>query len=140
MVAHSPNLIYCNVSPRSSAKIEFLNPNLEKKMSEPTYGVVKNLAALLPEIPAESIVSRKVYSDDLLKVTLFGFAAGEELTEHTAAFPATLHFLSGEATLTLGEDTIEARPGTWVQMPAHLPPSILAKTAVTMLLTLTVTE
>ena len=109
-------------------------------MSEPTYGIVENLAALLPEIPAESIVSRKVYSDDLLKVTLFGFAAGEELTEHTAAFPATLHFLSGTATLTLGEDTFEAQAGTWVQMPAHLPHSVLAKTAVTMLLTLTVTK
>lgn len=109
-------------------------------MSEPTYGIVENLAALLPEIPAESIVSRKVYSDDLLKVTLFGFAAGEALTEHTAAFPATLHFLSGEATLTLGNDTFEAQAGTWVQMPAHLPHSVLAKTAVTMLLTLTVTK
>ena len=109
-------------------------------MSEPTCEMVENLAALLPDIPAESIVSRKVYSNDLLKVTLFGFAAGEELTEHTAAFPATLHFLSGEATLTLGEDTVEARAGTWVQMPAHLPHSVLAKTAVTMLLTLTVTK
>jgi len=109
-------------------------------MSEPTYGLVESVAALLPDIPPESIVSRKVYSDELLKVTLFGFAAGEELTEHTAAFPATLHFLSGEATLTLGEDTIEAQPGTWVQMPAHLPHSVFAKTAVTMLLTLTVTK
>ena len=109
-------------------------------MSESTYEFVENLAALLPEIPPESIVSRKVYSDDLLKVTLFGFAAGEELTQHTAAFPATLHFLTGEATLTLGEDTVEAQSGTWVQMPAHLPHSVLAKTAVTMLLTLTVTK
>jgi quercetin dioxygenase-like cupin family protein len=109
-------------------------------MSEPTYELVENLAALLPEIPADSIVSRKVYSDELLKVTLFGFAAGEELTEHTAAFPATLHILSGEATLTLGEETIEAQPGTWVQMPAHLPHSVSAKTAVSMLLTLTVTK
>ncbi len=109
-------------------------------MSKPTYGLVENVATLLPEIPAESIVSRKVYSDDLLKVTLFGFAAGEELTEHTAAFPATLHFLSGEATLTLGKDSVEAQPGTWVQMPAHLPHSVLAKTAVTMLLTLTITK
>ncbi|GJM39884.1 MAG: hypothetical protein DHS20C20_01660 [Ardenticatenaceae bacterium] len=61
-------------------------------MSATMYGLVGNLAELLPEIPAESIVSRKVYSDDFLKVALFGFAAGEELTEHTAAFPATLHF------------------------------------------------
>jgi quercetin dioxygenase-like cupin family protein len=108
--------------------------------TEKTYGIVENLAALLSDIPPESIVSRKVYSDDLLKVTLFGFAAGEELTEHTAASPATLHFLSGEATLTLSNDTFEVQPGTWVQMPARLPHSIVAKTAVTMLLTLTVSK
>ena len=107
---------------------------------EDAYSFVQDLGALLPEVPAESIVSRKVYSDNLLKVTLFGFAAGEELSEHTAAFPATLHFLSGEATLTLGNDTFEAQAGTWVQMPAHLPHSIVAKTAVSMLLILTVTK
>ncbi len=104
------------------------------------YSMVQDLAALLPEIPAESIVSRKVYSDELLKVTLFGFAAGEELTEHTAAFPATLQFLSGDATLMLGEDVFEVHAGSWVQMPAHLPHSVLAKTAVSMLLTLTVSK
>ena len=107
---------------------------------EDASSFVQDLGALLPEVPAESIVSRKVYSDNLLKVTLFGFAAGEELSEHTAAFPATLHFLSGEATLTLGNDTFEAQAGTWVQMPAHLPHSIVAKTAVSMLLILTVTK
>ncbi|MCP4421452.1 MAG: cupin [Chloroflexi bacterium] len=104
------------------------------------YKLVADLAALLPEVPEETIVSRKVFSDDLLKVTLFGFAAGEELTEHTAALPATLHFLSGEATLTLGEDIVEAGAGTWVQMAAHLPHTVVAKTAVSMLLVLTVTK
>jgi quercetin dioxygenase-like cupin family protein len=104
------------------------------------YKLIADLAALLPGVPAETIVSRKVFSDDLLKVTLFAFAAGEELSEHTAAFPATLHFLSGEATLTLGEDVVEAQAGTWVQMAAHLPHTVLAKTAVSMLLTLTITK
>ena len=105
---------------------------------ENEYKLIADLAALLPAVPAETIVSRKVFSDDLLKVTLFGFAAGEELSEHTAAFPATLYFLTGEATVTLGEDIVAAQAGTWVQMPAHLPHTILAKTAVSMLLTLTI--
>ena len=77
-----------------------------------------------------------VGSDDQLKGVLFGFAEGQELSEHTAAKPAILHFLSGEAQLTLGEDILEARPGTWVHMPAHLPHSVLAQTPVVMLLLL----
>jgi quercetin dioxygenase-like cupin family protein len=95
-----------------------------------------DLAALLPEITADSIVSRTFYSDKQLKAVLFGFAAGQELSEHTSAHPAVLHFLAGEATLTLGEETIAARPGTWAHMPARLPHSITAKTAVIMLLLL----
>jgi hypothetical protein len=36
--------------------------------------------------------------------------------------------------LVLGEETMQARPGTWVHMAAHLPHSILAQTPVLMLL------
>jgi hypothetical protein len=38
--------------------------------------------------------------------------------------------------LTLGDDTLEARPGTWVHMPTGLRHSIQAKTPVVMLLLL----
>jgi hypothetical protein len=44
--------------------------------------------------------------------------------------PAVLHFLQGEANLTLGDDTVEARPGTWVHMPKGLRDGIQAKTPV----------
>jgi mannose-6-phosphate isomerase-like protein (cupin superfamily) len=46
--------------------------------------------------------------------------------------PAVLHFLQGEAKLTLGDDTLEARPGTWVHMPKGLRHSIRVKTPVVM--------
>jgi len=50
--------------------------------------------------------------------------------------PAVLHFLQGEAKLTLGDDTLEVKPGTWVHMPAGLKHSIKAKAPVVMLLLL----
>jgi quercetin dioxygenase-like cupin family protein len=50
--------------------------------------------------------------------------------------PAVLHLLPGEAKVTLGDDTVQARPGTWVHMPAGLKHSIKAKTPVVMLLLL----
>jgi len=102
-------------------------------MSKP-YHYIEDLSQLTTELPEESILSRNVYGDDNVKVTMFGFAPGQELSEHTAARPAILHFIEGEAELILGEETMQARPGTWVHMAAHLPHSILAKTPVLMLL------
>jgi quercetin dioxygenase-like cupin family protein len=69
-------------------------------------------------------------------VVVFGFAQGEELSEHTASTPAVLHFLQGEATMTLGDDRHEAKAGTWVHMPAGLKHIIQAKTPVVILLVL----
>jgi quercetin dioxygenase-like cupin family protein len=64
-----------------------------------TYTHIEDLSGLLPETPPESIVSRTVYEGDDAKVILFAFAPGQALTEHTAARPAVLHFLSGEASV-----------------------------------------
>ena len=52
--------------------------------------------------PDKGILSRTLLNDDRLKAVAFGFAQGEELSEHTASMPAVLHFLRGEAALTLG--------------------------------------
>ncbi len=98
------------------------------------YLHLPDLLAQLPEIPPDSIVSRTVYTANGFKAILFGFAAGQELSEHTASVPAVLHFLQGEADLTLGGDKMEARPGTWVHMPARMAHSVFARTPVVMLL------
>ncbi len=84
----------------------------------------------------KGILSRTLYNDDRLKAVLFGFAQGEELSEHTGSMPSVLHFLRGEARLTLGDDTLEAKPGTWVHRATGLRHSIQAKTPVVMLLLL----
>jgi len=97
---------------------------------------VIDLSAKPAEIPADSILSRTFYTDEQVKAILFTFAAGQELSEHTAAMPAIIHILQGEASLTLGGDTRAAGPGTWAHMPARLPHSLLAQTPVVMLLLL----
>lgn len=88
------------------------------------------------EPPDDGILTRTLYNDDDVKAVIFGFGQREELSEHTASMPAILHFLQGEATLTLGDDTIEAQPGTWVHMPANLKHSVKTTTPVVMLLLL----
>jgi quercetin dioxygenase-like cupin family protein len=99
------------------------------------YTLVSDLAHQ-SETPVDGTLSRTLLQDDRLKVVLFSFSAGQELSEHTATTPAIMHFLSGDSDLTLGGDTVAASAGTWVHMPAQLPHSIRAKTPVTMLLTL----
>jgi quercetin dioxygenase-like cupin family protein len=86
--------------------------------------------------PDDGILTRTLHNDDDLKAVLFGFAEGEELSEHTAAMPAILHFIQGEATLTLGAEQIEVQPGTWIHMPANLQHSVQTKTRTIMLLLL----
>lgn len=103
-------------------------------MSTP-YLVIPDLDQALEHV-ADATVSRTLYQDERLKVVLFAFAAGQELSQHTASTPATLHFLAGEAEVGLGEDAIAASAGTWIHLPARLPHSIRAKTAVKMLLAL----
>ncbi|MEW6567730.1 MAG: cupin domain-containing protein [Chloroflexota bacterium] len=100
----------------------------------PSY--ISDLVSQVGEIPPDSILSRTLFSSDQVKVTLFGFAAGQELSEHTASMPAILHFLSGSARLTLGGETHSAGPGTWVHMPGWLKHSVYAETPVVMLLLL----
>jgi quercetin dioxygenase-like cupin family protein len=103
------------------------------------YTTFANLMEQLPDLPEDSIVSRTIYQDEAVKVILFGFAAGQELSEHTASMPAIIHFLEGEARLTLGGDSMEAGAGTWAHMTPNLPHSIQARTQVVMLLVMLMT-
>ncbi len=97
---------------------------------------ILNNLTLEIEPPVNGTLSRTIHQDDRLKAVLFGFAAGQELSEHTASTPAIMHFLKGEAEVGLGEDKVSATAGTWIHMPPRLPHSILAKTPVSMLLLL----
>jgi quercetin dioxygenase-like cupin family protein len=86
--------------------------------------------------PVDGILSRTIYQDDQIKAILFGFAAGQELSEHTAARPAILWFVQGEAIVGLGTEQKDAVAGTWIHMRAGLTHSVAAKTPVVMLLVL----
>ncbi len=87
-------------------------------------------------IPQDGILSRVIHNDDNVRVVIFGFAPGQELTEHTSKMPALLHVLSGDVKLRLGTDDMEAHTGTWVRMAPNLPHGLLARTPATVLLTL----
>jgi quercetin dioxygenase-like cupin family protein len=104
--------------------------------AERTYTYLPDLRSLVPDIPADSIVSRTIHKDERLNIILFAFAPDQTLSEHSTPLAATLYFVQGDAELTLGSDTLTAQTGTWVQMPPRLPHSIRAKTELLMLLTM----
>jgi quercetin dioxygenase-like cupin family protein len=85
-------------------------------------------------LPEKGILSRVLHKDEHANVTLFGFSAGETLSSHSAPTPAVLYFLEGEAEVLLGEDKVNAQPGSFVYMPPMLPHGISARTPLRMLL------
>ena len=86
------------------------------------------------QIPENGILSRTLYNDDHVKVVIFGFAPGQELSAHTAPMAATVYIVRGEAQLTLGDDVREVKAGCYVHMAPKLQHGILARTPVVMLL------
>lgn len=96
----------------------------------------EKLEAYIPDIPPGTIISRNIFEDDSLKAILFGFAEGQELSEHTASKAAIIQIISGEAQISLGSDVTEAGPGYWAHMQAKLPHGIKAKSELFLLLLL----
>jgi len=99
-----------------------------------TFDYLENLMAMQQDLPSDSILSRTLMQNEDVRVILFQFAPGQELSEHTASKPALLHFLNGQARVTLGEESKYAEPNTFIYMEPHLPHSIVAETQVSMLL------
>ena len=81
-----------------------------------------------------SVVSRQVMGGRSGNVTLFAFAQGQGLSEHTAPFDALVLVLSGAMDLTVGGQPGRAEPGTLVRMPAGVPHALDATEPTRMLL------
>ena len=101
----------------------------------PSYAVLPDLLKQM-EIPRDGTLSRTLHRDDRIKVVLFGFAGGQELSQHTASVPAIIEILQGDARVTLDGDEQELSAGAWVFMEANVPHAIYARTDVIMLLTM----
>lgn len=99
------------------------------------YSVIPSLTGAV-EIPKDGTLSRTIHQDDRVKVVLFGFSGGQELSQHTASVPAMVQIVQGEARMNLDGDEKELSAGSWVFMQANVPHAVYAKTDVVMLLTM----
>lgn len=86
---------------------------------------------------ANGIVSRTVFRSPNCRVVLFGFAEGQELSEHTSTQHALVQILSGECEFTLAGKAHALKAGDLLYMPPNLPHAACATKPFSMLLTLT---
>lgn len=68
-----------------------------------------------------SIVSRTVIDQKNGTVTLFAFAQGQGLSEHTAPFDALAYLLDGEAEVAISGEAFRLQAGEMIIMPANEP-------------------
>jgi len=83
-----------------------------------------------------SVVSQTILETETGTVTLFAFAEGQGLSEHTAPFDALVYLLDGEAEVTISGQSLHIREGELVIMPANKPHALKAVTKFKMLLTM----
>lgn len=102
-------------------------------MSETSITRIDDLAAEAPP-PAKGILSVTPYDGPDIRLVLFGFAAGEELSEHTAARPAIVHVLVGDGEAVVDGERIQLRAGTWFRMPARTSHAVRATSPLSMAL------
>lgn len=82
------------------------------------------------------VVSLTLVQNEALTLTLFAFAKGEGVSTHSAPGDALVYILDGKASISIGEDTIAAKTGDAVVMPADIPHGLEADENFKMLLIL----
>ncbi len=89
-----------------------------------------------PAAAPASIVSRTLLQTPEARVTLFSFAAGQELTTHTNRRRALIQVLAGTGEFFFNDAWHLLEPGSWLHLPPDHPHAVRATEAFTMLLTL----
>lgn len=83
-----------------------------------------------------AVVSRTLVDKKSGTVTLFAFAQGQGLSEHTAPFDALVQLLEGEAEITVSGTPFRLGPGEVIVMPANEPHALRAIRPFKMMLTM----
>ena len=100
--------------------------------NEPVPAVLAELVAYQDG----SIVSKTLIRKKTGTVTLFAFAEGEELSEHTAPYDAMVYVLDGTADISISGQPVQLAAGRMVIMPANVPHALKANVPFKMMLTM----
>jgi len=94
-----------------------------------------NLLALI-DVTAGAIVSKPLIDTGSVKQILFSMDAGQEISRHTAPFPATVQVLSGKLRFGVGGTDRQMQAHDWVIMQPNEPHDLTAIEPTRFLLTL----
>ena len=92
---------------------------------------LKDLVAVQPG----QVVSKTLVQNDAVSLTLFAFAAGEEISAHESDGDAMVQVLEGTGRLTVGGVPYQVKAGETLIMPAHVRHAVYAPENFKMLLT-----
>lgn len=95
---------------------------------------VVSLAAQV-EVRDGEVVSKTLAQNDAVSITLFAFAAGEEISTHDSTGDAFVQVLEGEGRFVVGGEERIVHAGEALVMPAKVPHSLHADQSFKMLLT-----
>jgi quercetin dioxygenase-like cupin family protein len=84
----------------------------------------------------EAVVSKTIIDKSTGTVTLFAFATGQGLSEHTAPFDALVQVLDGEVEIRISGNPFHLKQGEIIIMPANEPHALNAVNNFKMLLTM----
>jgi quercetin dioxygenase-like cupin family protein len=102
-------------------------------VTEKIIGQAASLNSLV-EYQKEAIVSRTLIDKKAGTITLFAFAQGQGLSEHTAPFDALVYIIDGEAEITITKKALSVKAGDMVIMPANKPHALKANKPFKMML------
>lgn len=83
-----------------------------------------------------TVVSKTLLEKKTGTVTLFAFAQGQGLSEHTAPFDAMVCVLDGVAEIVIDGNPVTVRQGEMLVMPANTPHALKAVERFKMMLTM----
>ncbi len=109
----------------------------ERKTSDQWHAGENSSLVEETKYAANGIVSRTLLRTANSRTVLFGFAEGQELTEHTSTQHALIQILSGECEFSIAGDPQNLKTGDFLYLPPGMPHAVNATTQFSMLLTLT---
>lgn len=87
------------------------------------------------QVQPGQIVSKTLAQNEALSITLFAFAAGEEISTHSSTGDAMVQVLEGTGRFTVNQVEYLVHAGEFLVMPANKPHAVMAIENFKMLLT-----
>ena len=88
------------------------------------------------EYASGGILSKTVLKKESGNISLFSFAKGEALSEHTAPFDAMIQVVDGKGEIIIGGKSFILESGQVIIMPANVPHAVKAVEKFKMVLTM----